>query len=47
MFGALDMPARQSFVSEMVGLEDLPNAVSLNSAMFNLTRVGGQRWARW
>jgi predicted MFS family arabinose efflux permease len=41
MFGALDMPARQAFVSEMVGLEDLPNAVSLNSAMFNLTRVGG------
>jgi MFS family permease len=41
MFGALDMPARQSFVSEMVGLDDLPNAVALNSAMFNLTRVGG------
>ena len=41
MFGALDMPARQAFVSEMVGLEDLPNAVGLNSAMFNLTRVGG------
>jgi MFS family permease len=40
-FGALDMPARQAFVSEMVGLEDLPNAVGLNSATFNLTRVAG------
>ena len=47
MFGALDMPARQAFVSEMVGLEDLPNAVGLNSAMFNLTRVGGRRSALW
>ena len=41
MFGALDMPTRQSFVSEMVGLDDLPNAVGLNSATFNLTRIGG------
>jgi MFS family permease len=41
MFGAIDMPTRQAFVSEMVGLEDLPNAVGLNSATFNLTRIGG------
>jgi len=41
MFGALDIAGPAVFVSEMVGLEDLPNAVSLNSAMFNLTRVGG------
>ncbi len=47
MFGALDMPARQAFVSEMVGLDDLPNAVGLNSATFNLTRVGAQRSALW
>ena len=41
MFGSIDMPTRQSFVSEMVGLDDLPNAVGLNSATFNLTRIGG------
>src|SRR5439155_10859957 len=29
----VDMPARQSFVVEMVGLEDLANAVSLNSVL--------------
>ncbi|MGA3219403.1 MAG: MFS transporter [Acidimicrobiales bacterium] len=40
-FGSLDMPTRQAFVSEMVGLDDLPNAVGLNSATFNLTRIGG------
>ena len=38
---ALDNPARQSFVIEMVGPEDLPNAVGLNSASFNLGRVLG------
>jgi MFS family permease len=40
-FGSLDMPTRQAFVSEMVGLDDLPNAVGLNSATFNLTRIAG------
>ncbi len=40
-FGSIDMPTRQAFVSEMVGLDDLPNAVGLNSATFNLTRIGG------
>ncbi len=40
-FGAIDFPARLAFVSEMVGLDDLPNAVGLNSATFNLTRIGG------
>ena len=34
-------PARQSFVIEMVGRDDLPNAVGLNSASFNLGRVIG------
>ena len=38
---AFDAPARQSFVSEMVGAEDLANAVGLNSASFNLARVLG------
>jgi predicted MFS family arabinose efflux permease len=40
-FGSIDMPTRQAFVSEMVGLDDLTNAVGLNSAAFNLTRIGG------
>ncbi len=38
---ALDTPARQSFVVEMVGPQQLQNAVSLNSANFNLGRVLG------
>jgi MFS family permease len=38
---ALDTPARQSFVVEMVGPDQLQNAVSLNSANFNLARVVG------
>lgn len=37
----LDMPTRQSFIVEMVGREDLPNAVALNSSIFNLARVLG------
>ena len=38
---AFDAPARQSFVSEMVGPDDLTNAVSLNSATFNTARIIG------
>lgn len=38
---AFDAPARQSFVAEMVGQEDLPNAVGLNSASFNTARMIG------
>jgi len=38
---AIDMPVRQSFVVEMVGREDVANAVALNSAMFNAARVIG------
>jgi len=38
---AFDAPARQAFVSEMVGPDDLTNAVGLNSASFNLARVVG------
>ena len=36
-----DNPARQTFVFEMVGKEDLPNAVSLNSVVMNASRVIG------
>ena len=38
---SLDMPVRQSFVSEMVGPELLANAVSLNSTVFNGARLVG------
>jgi MFS family permease len=38
---ALDMPSRQSFTVEMVGREDLLNALALNSAAFNAARVTG------
>jgi len=38
---AVDTPVRQAFVSEMVGQEDLANAVSLNSATFNASRIVG------
>lgn len=41
LFGALDSPVRQSFAVEMVGPDDLPNAVSLNSANFNGARLIG------
>lgn len=38
---AVDMPTRQSFVMEMTGPEDVANAVALNSALFNATRIVG------
>jgi predicted MFS family arabinose efflux permease len=38
---ALDVPARQSFIVEMVGKEDLSNAIALNSSVFNLGRILG------
>jgi MFS family permease len=38
---AVDMPTRQSFYLEMVGREDLTNAMSLNTATFTGTRVAG------
>ncbi len=38
---AFDAPARQSFVFEMVGRDDLANAIALNSSMFNLATVVG------
>ena len=41
MVNVFDNPARQSFISEMVPPEDLPNAVTLNSVSMNLARVFG------
>lgn len=38
---ALDVPARQSFMGEIVETEELPNAVALNSAAFNTARTIG------
>ncbi|MGN6230350.1 MAG: MFS transporter [Trinickia sp.] len=38
---ALDAPVRQTFVSELVGDAELPNAVALNSTSFNLARMVG------
>jgi MFS family permease len=38
---AFDIPGRQSFLVEMVGKEDLMNAIALNSSMFNGARVIG------
>lgn len=38
---SFDMPVRQSFVVEMVGRSDIANAVALNSAVFNITRIIG------
>ena len=38
---AFDSPARQSFVSELVGEDDLPNAVGLNSTSFSAARMIG------
>ncbi len=38
---AFDVPARQSFVFELVGKENLANAVALNSAAFNAARIVG------
>ncbi len=38
---AVDLPARLSFVMDMVGREDLINAVALNSLLFNLARAVG------
>lgn len=41
MATSLDNPTRQAFVSEMVGPENLPNAVALNSSLFNTARIIG------
>src|SRR5215467_11563848 len=38
---AFDIPGRQAFLVDMVGKEDLMNAIALNSSMFNGARVIG------
>ena len=38
---AVDMPTRQAFAVEMVGRDDMTNAVGLNSALFNGSRIVG------
>jgi len=38
---SIDMPARQSFFIELVGKEDLMNAISLNSSIVNLAKIVG------
>ncbi len=43
---SFDMPTRQAFVVEMVGREDLPNAIALNSSLFNKGRVPCRACAR-
>jgi MFS family permease len=37
----LDAPARQSLTFQMVGRAELPNAVALNSSLFNIARIAG------
>src|SRR5690242_14057443 len=38
---AIDTPTRQAFVVEMVGKDDLVNAVAINSTVFNIGRILG------
>ena len=52
LINAVDNPTRQTFVMEMVGRENLVNAVALNSAQFNGSRllgpaIGGLMIAAW
>jgi MFS family permease len=44
---AVDNPARQAFVFEMVGPDDLANAVALNSVVINASRIIGPAVAMW
>jgi MFS family permease len=41
LVNAFDLPGRQSFLVDMVGKEDLMNAIALNSSMFNGARIIG------
>lgn len=38
---AIDIPARQSYITDLVGRSDLANAVALNSLVFNGARIVG------
>ena len=42
---AFELPASQAFVSELVPMDDLPQAIALNSASFNTTRIVGPAMA--
>jgi MFS family permease len=44
---AADLPARLAFVMDMVGREDLMNAVALNALLFNVARAAGPAVAGW
>jgi len=44
VINAFDMPARQALVIEMTSREDLLNAISLNSAVFNAARIVVRAW---
>ena len=44
---AFEVPTRQSFFVDLVGREDLPNAIALNSTAFNGTRIVGPALAGW
>lgn len=41
IINGFDIPARQAFAAELVGREDLANAIALNSTVFNAARVVG------
>ncbi|HET9480502.1 MAG TPA: MFS transporter, partial [Candidatus Polarisedimenticolia bacterium] len=45
VINAFDLPARQSFIAAMVEQDDLPNALALNSSVFNAARVVGPAMA--
>jgi MFS family permease len=41
LMNSIDMPARQAYMIELVGREDLNNAIGINSSIFNLARIIG------
>ena len=45
--GSIDLPARQAFLSDMVGRDALPNCIALNTLLFNLGRIVGPLLAGW
>lgn len=44
---AVDFPARLAFVVQLVGRDDVVNAVALNALMFNVSRMAGPALAGW
>jgi MFS family permease len=41
IINAIDQPVRQAFAAELVSVEDRPNAIALNSMLFNAARIVG------